>query len=138
MKKSRSHPGYIFLVSVLIIGAIGATTVVSLLLLGWAAQQNGYLVQQSQQAFEYGQTCVERSLRALRLDPSYGGNETVTFAQGSCVIHSVGGAGNGEHTLCVEGKSGKSSRRFELSILQLFPRVKIGSWQEVAAFSLCS
>lgn len=137
MKHAHSRPGYIFLITVLMIGAIASATLLSLLLLGWAAEQNGYLNQLSQQGMEYMQICTERSLRSLRLDPTYAGDERFVFGANSCYVHKIGGSGNLDRTLCVEGVSGNTTRRMELQIKRLFPQVVIGSWQEVTAFSLC-
>ncbi len=137
MMHTRSRPGYIFLVTVLMIGAIASTTLLSLLLLGWAAEQNGFLAVRSQQALEYMLTCSERSLRSLRLDPVYVGDERFTFENGSCYVHLIGGAGNLNRTICVEGLSGNITRRMELQIGRLFPLVTVNSWQEVSSFTQC-
>jgi hypothetical protein len=137
MKNTSSHPGYIFLVSVLMIGVIASTTLLSLLLLGWAAEQNGQLGVQSEQAFEYMETCAERALRSLRLDPTYQGDTQYSFNMDSCYIHSIGGSGNLDRTLCVQGVSGNITRRMEIRISRLFPVVVIKSWQEVSSFSAC-
>lgn len=137
MIRIRSRPGYIFLITVLVIGVIATATASSLLLLGWAAEQNGLLVQQSAQAYEFAQTCAERGLREMRRDLNYAGNTTFSFERGSCTIGRIGGAGNEKRMLCVEGYSGDSTRRMELSIDRLYPTVTIRSWEEVSSFSLC-
>ncbi len=134
----RSRPGYIFLISVLVIGAVAATTAISLVLLGLASEQTGNTVVQSDQSFEYAQTCIERALRSLRDDLTYGGDETFTFARGSCTLLSIGGSGNRDRTLCAEGRSGQSVRRLEILVRTLYPTVTIATWREVSIFSLCS
>lgn len=133
----RARTGYIFLVSVLVIGAIAAATVVSLLLLGWAAEQNGFLEVKSHQALENAHTCAERTLRSLRLDPTYGGEETFTLTRGTCTVDPIGGSGNRNRTICVQGNQNNVVARMEIAVAQLFPSVTITSWQQVAAFSLC-
>ncbi len=90
MTRLTSRPGYIFLVTVLVIGAIASATATSLLLLGWAAEQNGLLLMQSAQAYEHANTCAERALRELRRDLAYTGNVTHTFEYGSCEIRVIG------------------------------------------------
>lgn len=137
MTRTSAHPGYIFLVSVLMIGVISSTTLLSLLLLGWAAEQNGQLSVQSQQSLEYMQTCAERSIRSLRLDPTYTGEERYRFGSDSCYIRVIGGSGNNDRTICLEGLSGNVTRRMEIRVSALFPSVVIRSWQEVSAFSYC-
>lgn len=126
-----------FLVSVLVIGVIAAATALSLLLLGWAAEQNGLVLEESSQAFEYAQTCAERAFLALRQDAAYAGGETMTFERGTCRILPAGGSGNEDRFLCIEGESGQNTRRMELHIAKLLPMTTIEKWQEVAAFTLC-
>lgn len=137
MKYSSSHNGYVFLITVLVIGSIASATAASLMLLGWAAEQNGKLVVDSAQAYEYAQTCAERALRALRLDLAYIGNESVTFAQGSCDIRRIWGKGNENRKMCITGYSGDSVRRVQIDVLSLYPSVRIKSWQEVSSFTFC-
>lgn len=133
----RSRPGYVFLLTVLVTGVIAATTALSLMLLAWAAEQNGYLFWQSAQAYEYAQTCAERAVVALRSDLSLADGETVAFAHGSCTVHDLGGSGNDDRAICVEGSVGESLRRIEIDIEQVLPTTVISSWHEVPSFTRC-
>ena len=133
-----SSGGYVFLISVLFIGAIAAATSVSMVLLGLAAQQDGAALLESVQAEEYAQMCVERSLRSLRSDPTYIGNQTFTFLHGSCTVQPIGGALNESRTICVEGDSGVSKRRLQVRVKRLLPTTLIESWQETLEFTFCS
>lgn len=137
MMLTRFRDGYAFLVTVLVIGVMATATATSLMLLGWAAEQNGFLYERSGQAEEYAKSCIERTFRRLRTEPTYAGGETMTFAKGSCVIHPVAGDGINDRRICVEGTSGRSTRRFQLNVSDLFPRIKTSSFAEVAAFTLC-
>lgn len=132
-----SRPGYAFLVTVLVIGVMATATATSLMLLGWAAEQNGFLVERSGQAEEYAKSCIERTFRTLRLNPAYAGGETLVYPKGSCIIHAVAGDGVNDRRICVEGKSGRSTRRFEVNVDTVFPRVTISRFAEVVAFTLC-
>lgn len=134
---SSSRPGYAFLVTVLVIGVMATATATSLMLLGWAAEQNGFLIERSAQAEEYAKGCLERTFRRLRLEPTYAGNETVTFPKGSCYVRPVAGDGVNDRRVCVEGRSGQTTRRFQVEIEELFPRIKTASFAEVVDFSLC-
>lgn len=133
----RSRDGYAFLVTVLVVGVMATATATSLMLLGWAAEQNGLLVQRSGQAEQYAKGCMERALRSIRVDPSYAGGETVSFARGSCVILPVSGDGVNDRRVCVEGFSGNATKRFQLRAYQIFPAMKISSFEEVSDFTLC-
>lgn len=134
---TKKRPGYVFLISVLIIGAIAVEMAVSLILLGLAAGQSGLALSQSAQAFEYAQTCAERALRELRSDLSFDGGMHVAFTDGSCSLRHTGGSGNGDRILCIEGRSGNAVRRMEIEIVRVYPRVTISSWKEVTVLTRC-
>lgn len=137
MKILRLRDGYIFLVSILVIGAVASATAISLLLLGWASEQNGYLVTQSSQAYEYAHTCAERALRSLRADLGYAGSGRVLFSNGSCFVEPTAGTGNEDRAICVEAISGNSTHRMEIGIARVFPSVQIRRWEEVNSFTAC-
>lgn len=126
-----------FLVSVLTIGAIAAATSVSLFLLGWAQEQNGYVLMQSSRAYEYAQSCMEDALLRLHDNVAYAGNEQRQFTYGTCTVDTLGGSGAYDRTLCVSGQSGQATRRLEVQVEQVYPVISIEQWREVAAFSLC-
>lgn len=138
MKHFPSHPGYALLISILVIGVMAAATASSLMLLGWAAEQNGFLVQQATQAEENARSCVERIIRAMRLDPKGEiGAQSLTLPNGSCTIRMIVGDGVNDRRVCVEGKNGDTVRRFQLQIAELFPKVRTSSFTEVTTFTLC-
>jgi hypothetical protein len=137
INRTAQRPGYIFMVTVLVVGVITSATALSLMLLGWAAEQNGLAVAQSSQAFEYAQTCAERAIRSLRSDLYYAGNETATFTHGTCTIESIGGGGDEDRTICITGASGDNTRRIQIQLDTLFPAVTVRSWEEVSTLTLC-
>ncbi len=129
--------GYIFLISVLVIGAIASTTAISLVLLGLSSDLTGLSVAQSAQSYQLAHTCVERALRSLRADLTYAGDETLTLTGGSCNILSVPGGGNAGRAICAEGQSNGVVRRLEVDLAAVYPAVRVSSWQEVSTFTLC-
>jgi hypothetical protein len=137
MKRTHSHDGYIFLISVLVVGVIAGATSTSLMLLGWAAEQNGQLAVQSYQSFANAQTCIERAIRTLRSNLSYGGSGTYILEYGSCTVHAIGGTDNDDRTICATGISGSSTHRLQIQLDSLYPSVIVRKWQEVPTFTLC-
>ena len=133
----RQH-GYILLISVLAIGVIASATVSTLLLLGTSANRTAYSVDQSSQSMAIAQGCTEYALYQLRLSPSYAGNQQMNLGSGSCHILPLGGIGNNDRILCVEGNVDGVVRRLQIIVSQVLPETRINSWQEVAVFSLCS
>lgn len=136
-RPALAREGFVFLIAALIIGVIVSGMTISLILLGLGAQQSGLTVLQSAQAYANAQTCAERGLRRLRHDLSYDGGEEFTLTNGNCSIAHTAGSGNWDRALCVEGESGRATRRMEISIKRIFPDVRIMSWKEVDSFSLC-
>ncbi len=137
MNNRLSRPGYILLISILIIGVIASAILSSLLLLGTSAAQVSFSVQQSNQALAAAQACAEYALLKLRTSPTYAGNELLDMNNGRCELLQIGGVGNTNRLICAEGQSGDVLRRLEIVVKQLLPQTTIPSWQEVAAFSLC-
>lgn len=135
MKQQTKRKGYVFLLSVLIIGAIASEMVVTLMLLGLSAEQNGLSYLQSVQAEEYARSCAERAFRSLRNDLTYDGGEYITFTYGSCQIRHTGGSGNADRVLCIEGITGRTTRRLQISLAKVFPRVEVTSWEMVSDFT---
>ncbi len=139
MKMTDSSPGYILLLSILVVGTIASAVVVSLVLLGTGAMRTALSIQQSADAIALSEGCSEYALMKLRADPLYVGNEIVTQFQngGRCKVFAIGGAGNNNRILCTEAEVGTVTRRMEIIIQQLLPKTLIYSWQEVPFLTLC-
>lgn len=134
----HQRTAYVFLISVLFIGAIAMTTAATLVILGIGAQRNSQVYAQSSQALANAETCVERALQSLRISLSYVGNETLPLANGTCQLLAIGGSGNFNRIICAKGIAGNVTRRIEVRVQELLPRGTITVWQEVSAFTLCS
>lgn len=130
--------GYVFLISVLFVGAIAMSTAATLVVLGVGSMKSSITTMQSMQAMHNAETCVERALQSLRASASYVGNETLTLASSTCVLLPIGGSGNLNRTICAKGIVGNIVRRVEVQVAELRPVGEINSWQEVADFHLCS
>ena len=75
--KNRHHleraAGYITVISVLVIGAVGTALAVSLLLLGLGASRTSFTIQVSQRAQALANACAEEALQAIRNSTSFWG-----------------------------------------------------------------
>ncbi len=137
MRFRYSRPGFIFLLSVLAIGAIAVATTISLLLLGGGAERSAGTLVDSSQAMELAQTCAERAIRSLRADLTYPGSETISLANGTCQVRPVGGAGNTQRTICTVGTVGAATHRLEIGIDTVYPKTLVSFWREVPSLTLC-
>ena len=133
----RQRPGYVFLISVLAVGAIVTLIVAVLLLLASSIARSTISLQQSARALSMANTCIERALSQLYNDPSYSGGIGATFSEGTCTIQAIAGYGYTDRTICVEGQSGTVTRHFEVDIASIYPSYVIRSWKEVASLTAC-
>ncbi len=133
-----NRSGYIFLLSIIMVGAIAVATLSSLLMIGVGSMQIGLTVQQSEQARWLAQTCADRALRALWEDTAYAGSEELSFDEGSCDILRVGGSGNENRAVCAEGRVGSTVRRYEILLARVLPSIQVSAWREVDQFTVCS
>lgn len=138
MTQPSQKPGYIFLLSVLVVGAIAVAITTSVLLLSTSAARTGLSLQQASEALAYAQACADHALLLLQSDNTYVGREQMAVGGGTCEILSVGGIGNENRTLCTEGFRGDTARRIEILIERILPSVTISTWQEVSSFVSCS
>ena len=138
MKITTVRNGYTFLLSVLFVGAIATAVTGTMLLLGWVSLRNSVTLENSSKAFESAMTCADNGLIELLEDSQYSGNEEIANGDGTCWILPIGGSGNENRTLCVEGVYQDVTRRMEIIIQRLLPSIQIYSWQEVGYFSSCS
>jgi len=138
MIPSQNRSGYIFLLSVLVVGAISLAVTTSALLLSTSAARTGLSLKHSSESLALAQACAEHAVLELRSNSSYGGSELLSIGNGTCEILTVGGTGNENRTICAEGIRGDTARRIEILITRLLPKVAITSWQEVTDFISCS
>lgn len=138
MPSLTNRPGYVFLLSIIMVGAIAVATLSSLLMIGVGSLRIGLTVRQSEQARSLALTCAERALRSLWEDTAYAGGEALTLEEGECDILSVGGSGNENRSICAEGRVGSTVRRYEILLGRVLPSVRVSAWREVAQFTACS
>jgi hypothetical protein len=132
-----SRGGYVFLLSILFIGAIAMSTTATLVILGIVARENSLAIADSAQAYQNAQTCIERALRSLRADTGYAGDEVLTLTRGSCTLLPIEGSGNQDRALCSLGIYEDAVRRIEVDVAELLPSGTVSVWEEVSSFTLC-
>ncbi|MBI4239898.1 hypothetical protein HY620_02840 [Candidatus Uhrbacteria bacterium] len=121
--------GFVTLLGVLIVGAIGTAITLSLLVFGVGASRTSLSLQQSHQAKALANACAEHALNELRLSQGYGGNEPYTFAGNTCQIYPIQTVGN-TTTIHTTGTVGDVIRKAEVILSQLQPSLTVSSWQE--------
>jgi len=129
----NKQPGYITLISTLIVGAVGLSIVTAVILLGLSSSRTSFALQQSIQAKAAANACVESALEEIRLSTPFAGTGNLTFPDGSCTyaVTSTGGQGR---TITGIGTVGTVTRKVRVIISAINPLINVTSWKEVANF----
>ncbi len=129
----RHSNGYITLISVLVVGAVGIAVTVSLLLLGLDSSRTSFAYEQSNQAKGLANACAEAALQTIRDNTSYVGTGNIALGQGNC-SYTVSSEGGENRTITATGIVDIINRKVEVVIDDINPQINIASWQEVADF----
>lgn len=129
----KQHAGYVTLLSVLIVGSIGAALAVSLILLGLGSSRTSFALHESTLAKALSDACAEEALEKIRDVPSFSGNGVLNFGQGICnfTVQSTGGE---NRTVSVSSTVGSVVRKVKITLDKITPQINIVSWQEIADF----
>lgn len=128
---NKNSNGYVLLISVLVIGAVGIAVSTSLILLGLGASRTSSSLEAAQKAKALANSCAEEGLKEIQNNTSYTGNGTVVDGANSCsfVVTDTGG----QTRLVVATATVRSvTRRVNVVVSAVTPRVSVASWQEVA------
>jgi len=130
----NSEKGVLTLMSVLIVGAIGLSVGVSLLLLGLANSQTNLALEQSNQAKVLVDACAEEALQQIRDSETYTGSNSLTLGQGLC-SYTVTDTGGTTRKITASGTVGSVVRKNQITISAISPKILISSWYGVADFN---
>ena len=125
--------GFITLVTVLVVGAIGLSIASSLILLGVGATKTGISIQQSNGAKALALTCAEEALEKIREESGFSGSGNISLGQGTCSYTVSLGSGEAR-TVTATGTVSTVVRKVEIGLSQINPTITITSWQEVDDF----
>ncbi len=123
--------GYITLLAVLIVGAIGTAIAVTILTLGIDASRAALTQQLAQAAKAAASACAEEALEQIRLNANYSGSGSLSFANSNCTYTVTGGVST---TSAATGISGTVTRKVKVILSTVQPLLTPSSWQEVGDF----
>lgn len=135
---NSSNSGYVYLITVLVIGIIASGITISLLVMAISSTKTGIVVENSAKAMESAKGCAEYGINKLFNNPSYAGGEIINIGETQCEILNISGFGNENRAICTESIVGSTTRRLEIIIKRVLPEVKVYSWQEVYIINACS
>lgn len=129
----KTEKGFVTLLFVLVVFAVGISVSSSLLLMGVASSRNSFALNQSNQAKALADACAERGLETVRDDNSYTGTINLDLGQGSC-SYTISNTGGSNRTIIAMGTVSTIVRKVRVIINQIAPQINVSSWQEVADF----
>lgn len=122
--------GYVILLSVLVVGAVGLAIAISLLLLGTGSARTAFALEQSNQAKALANACAEEALEQVRAS-GFTGSGSLTLGQGGCT-YTVTSGGGSNRQIVTTGIVGTIARKVNITVSSYSPQITISSWQEVA------
>ena len=133
LKKCYNENGYITLMSVLVVGAVGVAIAVSLILFGLSSSRSSFAIEQSNQTKSLANACAEEALQQIRDSTSFEGAGNLSFGQGSCAYTVTKLTGQNREIESI-GTVGTIVRKVKINIDAVNPQINIVSWQEVVDF----
>jgi len=125
--------GYIALITVLVIGAVGIAIATSLLLLGLGLSRTSFAIEQSNQAMALANACAEEALQQIRDATPFEGTNNLTLGQGNCTYTVTKQLGQ-NRTITASGTVGTVTRKVKITLDKITPSINITNWQELADF----
>lgn len=129
----NNNGGYITLISILIVGAVGVAIALSIILLGVGSSRTSFAVEQSNQAKALANACAEEALQQIRDSTPFTGSGNLTLGQGTC-SYIVTSQGAQNRTVTASGTVGTIIRKVNIIISKINPTITVTSWQEVDNF----
>ena len=133
VQQPSAKKGYITLLMVIIVGAIGVATSVSLLLLGIGFSKTSLSIEKSNQAKALSNACAEAALDQIRSSPSFSGSAGLTFGRGSC-SYTVTNLGGQNRLVNTSSTVDEVIRKIKITLNQITPKINLTLWQEVSDF----
>lgn len=131
IQNTKPKEGYIALTTVLIVGVVASVIMVSLLTLGLGYTRSSNSEYLSIQAKTLANACAEDALRQIRANTSFTAtNTTINLGSGSCT-YSVTNTGGTNRTIDVSGAAASVTRKLQIFITAISPKITISSWQEI-------
>lgn len=127
---ARKPHGFVTLISVLIMGAVGVAIMSALILQGLGSSRTSFASQQSLQARGLADACGEIALGTIRSNTSYTGTTNLTIGSGTCTF-TVTNTGGSTRNISAAGTVATIVRHISISVATVSP-VTAASWQEVA------
>lgn len=130
MKNINHRSAFVSLVSVLILGAVGLSISVYIILFSLASSKNSLSLAQSAQSRMLANACAESALEQIREVPAFVGTANLTLGGGDCSYTVSNTGGETRNVIVVSAVSGVV-RRLTLTVTAINPLIITSLWQEI-------
>lgn len=125
--------GYIALVSVILIGALGTAIMISVINSGISAGKTDFSLQQSGGGRVLASSCAEEALQQILETGTTSSNGALTIGSGTCSYFIT--STNGQNiTINSTGVLGTITSKIKVIIATTTPSIVLSSWKEVSDF----
>jgi hypothetical protein len=129
----QAHKGYIALISVILMSALGISIMLSVIASGVNAGRTDFSLQQSGGARSMASSCAEEALQRILETGTTTGVGNLTIASGTCSFLIT--SNNGQNiTIQSTGLLGTVTSKIKVVIASTSPGITLSSWEEVADF----
>lgn len=128
----ENNNGFVALIAILVLGAVGISVGISLILLGLGSSRTSFSLEQSNQAKALANACSEEALQKLRESTDFTGTSTISLGNGTCT-YTVSATGQSRLITTTSTISTIVRKvKIRLTINPQNLKFTIASWQEVA------
>jgi hypothetical protein len=128
----ETKKGYIALISVILIAAIGGAIMLSLIAAGINASKTDFSLQQSGGARSMASSCAEEALQKILETSTTSASGNLAVASGTCTYLIV--SSSSIITISATGFLGTVTSKIKVVIASTSPSITLSSWEEVADF----
>ena len=128
-----NNGGYLTLISLLIVSAIGMAVTLTLITGAFYASRMSALLLSSSRARALATACAQEALQQIRNSTNFTGSGNLSLDGGTCAYNVVNDGGQ-NRTITASGNAGNTVRRVKITINNINPTINVTSWQEVADF----
>lgn len=133
LSTKKIQEGYIALISVLMVAAIGAAIMISVIASGITASKTDLSLQQSGSARILASSCAEEALEKILETGSTTGSGSLTIASGTC-MYTVTSTNGQNITIQSTGSLGTIISKIKVIVATTTPGITLSSWEEVSDF----
>ncbi len=132
--KLFNNHGFVTLIAVMVISAVGLSIALSLLLLGLGADRSSLVLSYAKEAESLAISCAEESLESIRKNISYTGTVNLTVGNGTCSSTVINTGGEGRE-IQATGIVDTTYARTRILINVVSNNINITTWERVATFN---